>query len=89
MDRACLEQRPEHLRKTVPEGNRQRTAAGLFTDAALIGAAWPFNLTTDIGPELGRAVHVWQVSSWAWMRHSLAGVLSSHVNPQLGHPQGF
>ena len=33
MDRKCLEQRPEHLQKTVPEGNRQRTAARLFTDA--------------------------------------------------------
>ena len=63
VDRACLEQRPQHLQKTVPEGNRQRTAAALFTDAALIGAAWPFNLTTDIGPELSRAVHVWQVNN--------------------------
>ena len=69
MDRACLEQRPEHLRKTVPEGNRQRTAAGLFTDAALIGAAWPFNLTTDVGPEVWRAVHVWQVNACMCMRH--------------------
>ncbi|KAK9837318.1 hypothetical protein WJX81_005940 [Elliptochloris bilobata] len=60
VDRACLEQRPHHMQATVPEGSRQRTAAALFTDAALIGAAWPFNVTADIGPELGRAVHVWQ-----------------------------
>ena len=77
VDRACLEQRPEHLRKTGPKGNRQRTAAGLFTDAALIGAAWPFNLTTDIVPELWRAVHVWQVNARMCMPHSLAGDLTS------------
>ena len=86
MDRKCLEQRPEHLQKTVPEGNRQRTAAGLFTDAALIGAAWPFNLTTDVGPQLGRAVHVWQVNGIC-MRCSLAGVTYSICCQQSCLPQ--
>ena len=61
VDRACLEKRPQHMQATIPEGNRQHTAAGLLIDAALIGAAWPFNVSTDLGPELARAVHVWQV----------------------------
>jgi len=69
VDAKCLDQRPEHLAKTVPEGNRQHTAAGLITDAALIGAAWPFNLTTGLGPELSRAVHIWQVRP-RWVRVS-------------------
>ena len=63
VDRECLEKRSQHMQTTIPEGNRQHTAAGLFTDAALIGAAWPFNVTTDLGPELARAVHVWQVGT--------------------------
>ena len=63
VDRECLEKRTQHMQATIPEGNRQHTAAGLFTDAALIGAAWPFNVTADMGPELARAVHVWQVGA--------------------------
>jgi len=48
-----------------PGVSREAAAAhaGLFTDAALIGAAWPFNVTTGLGPELARAVHVWQVGT--------------------------
>ncbi len=63
MDRKCLAaERPEHVTTTIPESQRQKTAAVLFQDVALFHTPWAFNVS-EIRPEIRRATHIWQASA--------------------------
>ena len=60
VDRKCLAaERPEHVTQTIPESQRQKTAAVLFQDVALFHTPWAFNVS-EIRPEIRRATHIWQ-----------------------------
>lgn len=62
VDRKCLAaERPEHVTTTIPESQRQKTAAVLFQDVALFHTPWAFNVS-EIRPEIRRATHIWQAS---------------------------
>ena len=61
VDRKCLAaERPEHVTKTMPESQRQKTAAVLFQDVALFHTRWAFNVS-EIHPDIRKATHIWQV----------------------------
>ena len=62
VDRKCLAaERPEHVTKTIPESQRQKTAAVLFQDVALFHTPWAFNVS-QINPDIRLATHIWQVT---------------------------
>ena len=61
VDRKCLAaERPDHLTRSVPQSQLQKTAAVLFQDVALFHTPWTFNVSA-IHPGIRRATHIWQV----------------------------
>ena len=61
VDRKCLAaERPDHLTRSIPQSQLQKTAAVLFQDVALFHTPWTFNVST-IHPDIRRATHIWQV----------------------------
>ena len=62
VDRNCIAaERPDHLTRSIPQSQLQRTAAVLFQDVALFHTPWTFNVST-IHPDIRRATHIWQVT---------------------------
>ena len=62
VDRKCLTaERPDHLTRSVPQSQLQKTAAVLFQDVALFHTPWTFNVSA-IRPDIRRATHIWQVT---------------------------
>ncbi|CAK0787189.1 hypothetical protein CVIRNUC_010405 [Coccomyxa viridis] len=60
VDRNCIAaERPDHLTRSIPQSQLQRTAAVLFQDVALFHTPWTFNVST-IHPDIRRATHIWQ-----------------------------